>query len=169
MKKVLVAFYLIPEIGPDSVETPIIGNPAEEYKALEVAIYKRHPKFKRGELKKFGSVIEIRDETNPGYIEPSPGMTIRQLFEEMPPDATPQRQVGRTFFCGSPFNIMLIYTNGGHVKLALHPRLKGDGVVNFSNQISAQRLVAELPALVTEVLGKDARDTQLLIRLPVTK
>ena len=167
MKKVLVGFYQIPEFGPDCVETPIVGRPFEEYSNLDAQIYKRHPKFRPGDLKRFGSVIEIRDDTNPGYIDPVPGQTIRQLFEGLPEDATPQRQIGRTFFCGSPFHIMLLYTAGGQVKIVLHPRLKGEGPVQFSNQISAQRLVSELPTLVNEVLGKDARDTALLIRTPV--
>ncbi len=169
MKKVIVGFYNIPEVGPDSVETPVVGRPSEEYAELDRAIYKRHPQFKPGDLRRFGSVIEIRDDTNPGYIDPEPGQTIRQLFEGMADGNAPQRQIGRTFFCGSPFNIMLLYTAGGQVRIVLHPRLKGEGPVQFSNQISAQRQVVELPALVNEVLGKDARDTQLLIRLPVKK
>ena len=164
MNKVLVGFYQVPDFGPDCVETPVVRHPLHEYSDLDDKIHKRHAKFKRGDLKRFGSVIEIRDETNPGYIDPTPGQTIRQLFEGLPADATPQRQIGRTFFCGSPFHIMLLYTAGGHVRITLHPRLKGEGPVNFSNQVSAQRLVVELPALIKEVLGADARDTTLLIR-----
>ncbi len=167
IQKVLVGFYQIPDHGPDCVETPVISRPLEEYADLDRQINKRHPKFRPGDLKRFGSVIEIRDDTNPGYIDPAPGQTIRQLFEGLPADATPQRQIGRTFFCGSPFHVMLLYTAGGYVKIVLHPRLKGEGPVQFSNQISAQRLVSELPALVNEVLGKDARDTSLLIRKKV--
>lgn len=163
LKRVIVAFYEVPEYGSDSVETDVVGNPAAEYAALDNAILKKHTKFRPGQLRRTGSVIELRS-ANAGFITYSPGGTLRQIFEGLEPGAVPSRQIGRVFFAGSPYSVQLIYSAGGQIKVMLHPRLAGHSPVNFSNILSGQSLVEELPGLIREVLGSDAKGLELNLR-----
>src|SRR5688572_10665958 len=122
LKRALVAFYQIPDIGLDSVETPVVGNPMAEYAALDNLILKKHPSFKPGQLRRQGSVVELRDANNSGVIEYGPGATIRQLFEGLTEGQEPTRNIGRVFYEGSPYFLVLHYTAGGQIKIVLNPR-----------------------------------------------
>jgi len=168
-KTVLVGFFEVPGFGPDIVETPITGKPSEQYARLQAAIRARHPKVDPKGIIKKGSVIETRTDTNP-FIEMFPGQTLSQLFRD--DDGAPEAflEVGRVFFCGSPGNIRLIFSRAsGAVMIHIMPILRNDSVVRFSNKISPQRQASELPALIEEVLGKDAHKLELRLRTAVTK
>lgn len=168
MKRVIVGFFRVPDVGPDSVETPLTGNGKRDYATLQAAIEKKYPKAKKGSIKRVGSVVEMRDESN-AYIEVTPGMTIGQLFgaSETEENAETNRTIGRVFFNGSPADVVLVFLKAqGFVRLQLSPLLRGEGPMRFSNQINAQRQVSEVPQLVKEILGGDARDLKLKFRAP---
>jgi hypothetical protein len=164
LKRALVAFYIIPDKGLDSVETPVVGNPAVEYAALENAILRKHPEFKPGQLRRQGSVVELRDANNTGFIEYGPGATIRQIFEGLTVGQEPVRNIGRVFYEGSPYFIALHYTAGGQIKIVLQPRLGSDSAIRLPDVIAGQRVIAELPAIITELLGNSARDITFQLR-----
>lgn len=164
LKRALVAFYNVPGVGLDSVEVPIVGSPASEYAALDNAILRRHPAFKPGQLRRIGSVVELRDVNNKGFIEFSPGATVRQLFEGLPDGVEPVRTIGRVFFEGSPYFVNLNYVAGGQIKIVLHPRLGSDSGIRLPDVISGQRLISELPEIVKLILGANARDLTFTLR-----
>jgi hypothetical protein len=164
LTRALVAFYNVPDFGLDSVETPCIGNPQQEYAALENLILQKHPSFRPGQLRRTGSVVELRDANNTGVIEYGPGATIRQLFEGLAQNADPVRSIGRVFYEGSPFFVQLHYVAGGQIKIVLHPRLGSDSAIRLSDVLAGQRAVAELPGIITEILGRSARDLTFNLR-----
>ena len=163
-KTVLVGFFDVPGFGPDVVETPIAGKPSEQYSRLLTAIRARHPSADPKAIIKKGSIIETRTGEN-SFIEMFPGQTLSQLFRD--DDGAPEAflEIGRVFFCGSPGNIRLIFSRAsGAVMIHIMPLLRNDSVVRFSNKISPQRQASELPKLIEEVLGKDARKLELRLR-----
>lgn len=167
-KTVIVAFYDVPGYGPDSVETPVVGKPKQQYLELEKLIRARHSKNKDvGSLRRIGSVVEQRDGTD-GFIEVPPGATVGQLFANVDTgEAELTRTVGRVFAYGTPHNIVLVFLRAqGYVQVRLTPLLKGagNGASTFSNRLDPQRLADELPRLIKEVLGADVRDLKLKFR-----
>lgn len=149
-KNFLVGFYIVNGV-PDSVETPIIGNPKAERAKLGTLIKARHPTVKDADIIPGGSVVEARDESDPGYIVTFSGQTIRQLFIGNKGEDLASRRIGSVFFSGAPFVVEAVFSRGS-TRIRLLPRLRNDSIVSFSNSINPQRAVTELPALVTEIL-----------------
>lgn len=149
-KNFLVGYYLVAGV-PDSVETPIIGNPKAEKAKLAALIRARHPGVADGSILPNGQVIDARDPSDPGFVIVYDGQTIRQLFKGPQGEDLSSRRIGLVFFSGSPFEIELVFS-AGVVKVRLLPKLRHDSIVQFSNQLDAQRQVSELPKIITEVL-----------------
>lgn len=163
MNNVLVGFFQVPGIGLDSVETPVMGRPSEQYARLNTLIRRKHPTCKEN-ITRSGSVIEIRSPEDSGFLELTPGMTLGQIFKG-DADGESVRKIGRVFFKGAPFNIVLeLLKAQGAVTVVLRGVLRGDGDIRFGNRISPQRLANELPKLIQEVLGPDVRQLQLNVR-----
>jgi hypothetical protein len=165
IKRVIVGFYNVPEFGSDNVETEVKGTPREQYARLDAAIQKRHPKHK-GKMKRLGSTIEVRSGSD-DYVDLTAGMTIGQIFQDEEGIDDPVRTVGRVFVSGAPYDVLLVYTKAaGTVRVRLNPVLKnmGSGVVRFSNQINGQLLAKELPQLIADVIGAEARRLVLRFR-----
>ena len=149
-KNFLVGYYIVAGV-PDSVETPIIGNPRLEKAQLSQAIRTKHPTATDKQIVSNGSVIEARDASDPGFIEVYAGQTIRQLFKGTQGEDIFSRRIGTVFFSGAPFEVELTLS-AGVVKVRLLPKLRNDSIVQFSNKLDAQRAVAEIPKLIIEVL-----------------
>lgn len=162
MKNVIIGYYHVEGYGVDTAETELVGHPSEMYAKMLTIMRKRHPGLHEKAIVRTGSRVETRDETNPGFIELFPGMTIRQIFEGAEGSA---RKIGQVFFQSDPFEIMLILSAAtGKVSLRLHPLMSHSGVVSFSNQIDPQVEASNLVKIVTGILGNDARDLKLSIR-----
>lgn len=160
MKNVLVGFFEVPGFGPDSVETPIVGSPQEEYARLFTAIRHKHPNAPN--FRRIGSAIEPAGT----YVEITPGSTLGQLF----PGVSSIRQIGRAWFSGRPFNIVLAYNRAQSiVSVVLRGRMTGDGDIRFGGAISPSRLASELKQIIDETLGKEARDIVLNVREVIPK
>lgn len=164
---VLVGYFNVPGVGPDSVEVPCTGKGKNDRAALVTAIYAKHAKLKLkpGTVTKTGAKIERRTGQN-SFIELSPGMTIANLFVNPETDEAEQtREIGGVFFKSSPMKVVLVLSRAaGHVRIQLTPVLPSETVVRFSNQLNPQRLAEELPLLVTEVLGGGGRELKLNFR-----
>lgn len=158
---VLVGFWRVDGVE-HSNETKALGKGAEEKFALAQAIRAQFPDAK--EILPIGTKIEIRTEEN-AFIEAIPGAVIRNIFSNPEGHEDPIRLVGQVWFSGFPYEIVLRHSRAeGCVFVRLHPRLPSTGIIKFSNQLSPQRLLTELPSLLNEVLGSDARDLRLNIR-----
>lgn len=163
MKNVFVGFFEVPGVGLDSVETPLEGKPSEQYARLNALIRRKHPTCKQ-DIRRLGCVAEVRSDENPGYVELTPGMVLSQIFKG-DADGECTRKIGRVFFQGAPFNIMLQFLRAqGAVTIVLRGVLRGDGDIRFGNKINPQRLATELPKLVEEVLGGEAKGLKLDLR-----
>lgn len=166
---VLVGFFDVKGFGPDSVEVPITGNGPRDYAALQTAILAKHNGSHRNEITRTGSKIEQRTGTTQNYLGDVPGQTIRQLFDgalalDKP---LPAVLLGRCFFSGTPYDIALLFSrSSGQAGVVLRPRVPTAGVVSFQNKINPMILVTELPQLIREILGNDARDIRLNTRPP---
>lgn len=169
-QRIFVGFFEVPGFGPDSVEVPFTDNGRNDYAALDRAILHKHPSLLRAAaIARTGAIIELRDPAeDPGYINLDDGRTLRQLFDS-PDGVAPARtslRIGRVFFNSTPCNVMLTFTRAANsVGILLLPRVKmGDTVINFSNKISPQLLVSDLPRIVKDVLGHGARALDLNTR-----
>lgn len=167
-ERIITGFFNIEGFGPDVVECPCTGIPAVDYANLTGAIREKHPKVLRDQITRTGSNVELRDPAeDPGIIDLDSGKTLRQLFDVDEPNAEPRSsiRIGKVFFSGSPYTVFLKFNRAaGRVNVALQPRTKSDTAINFSNQILGGLLVVDLPRLVSEVLGTDARMLELNTR-----
>ena len=168
-KTVLVGFFDVKGLGPDSVEVPCTGNGPRDYAAIQAAIMAKHPGAHRNEITRTGSKIEQRTGTTQNYLGDVPGQTIRQLFDGALALDKPMPAVllGRCFFNGAPYDIALLFSrSSGQAGVVLRPRVPTAGIVSFQNKINPMILVTELPQLIREILGNDARDIRLNTRPP---
>lgn len=167
--RVMVGYYDVPGYGPDFIEVPCTGHGPTDYEALRKAICARHPNTDRRALVRTGSVIELRDPAeDPGYIDLTSGLTLRQLFDS-PDGVAPSRsslRIGKAFFDGTPVTVMLTYNRaGGKVGVIALPRIRtGSSAITFTNQVSPMLLVGGLERLVKEVMGPGVRALELNIR-----
>jgi len=165
----IVGFFDVKGFGPDSVEVPVTGNGPRDYAALQAAILARHPGVHRRDIARTGSRIEQRTGTTQNYLGEVPGQTIRQLFDGALALDKPMPAVllGRCFFNGAPYDIALLFSrSSGQAGVVLRPRVPTAGIVSFQNKINPMILVTELPQLIREILGNDARDIRLNTRPP---
>jgi hypothetical protein len=129
----------------------------------------RHPNADRRALVRTGAVIELRDPAeDPGYIDLTSGLTLRQLFDS-PDGVAPSRsslRIGKAFFDGTPVSVLLTYNRaGGKVGVIALPRIRtGSSAITFTNQVSPMLLVEGLERLVKEVMGPGVRALELNIR-----
>lgn len=157
----LIGHYDVEGFGPDSVETPVIGRPKDEYRALETAIRERHPK---AAIKKQGSHVEQRELHDPGFIEVMPGTTLRGLFPEGPGSESDQaRKIGRVSYQGKLCEIIIRHARAaGVAKITLKDYTGSQ--IPFNDQIQLTRAIEDLPKIVAEVLGAEGRDVKLRLR-----
>lgn len=168
LKNFLIGFFQVP--GQECqviVETPLTGHGPNDYKNLAALVRKLYPTVPESHLVRTGSVIESRDPAEvQDYINPLPGMTIRQLFPENPTQGAEEcfRFIGSVFFSGQACKISVRYHyEKGTVSIVLIDRLT-KGTTRFTNQINASLLVKELEPVLTEIFGKDAKNLQLRVR-----
>lgn len=161
---VLVGFFNV-DGEPSSIEVPCTGNGRVDNENLKAELRRRHPAAK--DILRLGSTIENRDDIDLGYIVLDSGATLQRLFDS--DDATrplSSRKIGRVFFASTPCDVVITFDRAGStVGVLLLPRIKvGDSVIKFSNKLNSQVPVSELPRLIKDVLGADARDLQLRTR-----
>src|SRR5574342_1177188 len=160
--KVFIGFFLV-DGQPDSVEVPLTGNGNVDRAALAKAIRDRHPKAST--IVPNGTRFGTRSE-DAGFIETSEGMVLRNIFphDDKNP-ANPSRVIGRVFYSGTPYEVVLLYQRApGYITIALKPRVNTHGPVKFPNQLHPQLPLHEFPAILAEILGRDARSLELDIR-----
>ncbi len=168
LKNYLVGFYNVPGVEKQViVETPLTGHGPTDYKALHVQVMKLFPRVPESQLVRIGSVIETRDSAElESFINPLPGMTIRQLFPENATGGAEEcfRFIGSVFFSGSCNKISLRYHyEKGTVSIVLIDRLT-KGTTRFTNQVNASLLVKELHKTLADIFGGDAKDLVLRVR-----
>lgn len=164
----LVGFYNVPGVeGTVTVETPLTGIGAKDYASLYAALKKLHPHIKPGQVVRTGSTIETRAEEAP-FINPYPGMTLRQVFTETPTaDGTGAelfRSVGSVFFDGMVQEVVLRYLpDKGVVGVTLMDRMTRNPT-RLSNQINAGFSCEELPKLIGQVLEGNFKDLKVRVQ-----
>lgn len=168
LKNFLLGFFQVPSVEHQViVETPLTGHGPTDYKNLAILVRKLYPQVPESHLVRVGSVIESRDPSEvQDYINPLPGMTIRQLFPENPTQGAEEcfRFIGTVFFSGQACKISIRYHyEKGTVSIVLIDRLT-KGTTRFTNQINASLLVKELEPVLKEIFGKDAKNLQLRIK-----
>lgn len=170
MKNYLIGFFEVPGIGRDSVETLLTGDGLRDYAVLALRISQKYPNLPPDQLRRVGSYIERRDDADPGFIEETPGMTLRQLFPVVEGREEPIRRIGRVHFNGVLADVFLTLVPArGTIGVSVRPLLKSEGVANFHTQISVQRAVAELPGLLGDLFGSAGRDLNLFLRKSTKK
>lgn len=138
------------------VETPVIGQPQEEYKRLLAAVKALHPKA--ASIVRTGSTIKSEDRPR---IKLAPGQTLRQLFENEDGGKEASRIVGSVIFSGTPCEILLTFSTAvGFIKLSLKPQVGGASPIRFSNTLNPQRLATDLPSILSEVFGQGASNLE---------
>lgn len=157
MPNFIIGFYRVPGVsGTVAVEAPLTGHPGRDYARLFDELKKQFPELKPGEAIKVSSTIETRNE-EARFLNPYPGMTLRQVFtEEATADGSGAeifREAGTVFFDGSSHYVIIRYLQDkGTVGLTLNDRMTKTPT-RFSNQINASVPVEELPKLIGEILG----------------
>jgi hypothetical protein len=160
-------FKLIGQEGEVAIEVPSTGRAKADYLALDQALRKRFPNLKIGQFKRVNSRVALKAaNVSDDIIDPTPGMTLRNLFADHSDNGAESfRNVGTVFFKGSNYHVTLRYLRAkACVGLALTP-LVGGTPVRFTNQIQAGILVDELDRLIREILGNDGRDLKLRTRV----
>jgi hypothetical protein len=162
---VLVGFFEVAGVGPVTVETPVRGTPAEQYARLLTQVKKQCSKAKDGDVRRVGSTIELRTGEN-SFVDIYPGATVGQLFDDLDEsEGESKRVVGSVFLTGTPWDIELVNLRAaGSVRIQLNPKLRGETTMRYSNQINPMRLATDLPLIVKEVVGGDARELKLRFR-----
>jgi len=168
LKNFLLGFFNVPGIEHQViVETPLTGRGPDDYRALAIQVRKLYPQIPEAHITRVGSVIESRDPQEvQEYINPLPGMTLRQLFPENPTGGAEEcfRFIGNVFFSGQACKITIRYHyEKGTIGIVLIDRLT-KGTTRFTNQINASLLVKELEPTLKDILGKDAKNLQLRVK-----
>jgi len=168
MPSFIVGFYRVPGVpGTVTVEAPLTGIAKRDYDNLYAELKKQYPKLAPGDARRTGSCIETREEVAQ-YVNPHPGMTLRQLFIDTPTadgsGAETFREVGTVFFEGAAQDVLLRYLQDkGMVGLTLRDRMTRNAT-RFSNQINAGVPVENLPTLIQEILGSEGRELTLRLK-----
>lgn len=166
LKHYFIGFFRIP--GVDNlviVETPLTGSGPNDNRNLLAEVHRLYPKAPS--VERIGTTIESRDPAEGDeWLNPLPGMSLRQLFPEDDPAAeTFVRIVGTVFFSGAPCKISLRYRlENGTVSIMLIDRATKH-TTKFSEQFSAALFVKDLPELLVKALGPEAKDLRLKIKL----
>lgn len=167
MTPFITAYYNVSGVeGEVAIEVPSCGNGKADYLALDRELLKRYPKLSPGQFKRASSKIALKEAGEAAIIDPTPGMTLRQLFPGQGDGFSEEafRDVGTVFFKGSNYNVTLRYLRSkAMVGVSLTPFI-GGGPVRFTNQLQAGVLVDELPRLLREIFGNDGRDLKLRMR-----
>jgi len=168
MPSYIIGTFRVPGVKDAvTVEAPLTGVAKIDYDNLYLELKKIHPKLAPGEAKRMGSTIETREDA-PQFINPYPGMTLRQLFiDNATADGTGAecfREVGTVFFEGAAQDVLLRYLQDkGMVGLTLKDRMTRNAT-RFSNQVNASLPVENLPAIVQEILGSEGRELSLRLK-----
>jgi hypothetical protein len=153
--------------GVITVEALLTGQAKRDYENLYLELKRLHPKLAPGDAKRTGSRIETREDA-PQFINPDPGMTLRQLFiDNATADGTGAecfREIGTVFFEGAAQDVLLRYLQDkGMVGLTLKDRMTRNAT-RFSNQVNAGIPVEQLPAIIQEILGSEGRELNLRLK-----
>jgi hypothetical protein len=168
MPSFIIGSFKVPGVpGPVIVEAPLAGVGKQDYANLLKEVLKLHPKVSPVDIRRLGSTIETREEAAQ-FINPYPGMTLRQLFID---NATADgsgaecfREIGTVFFEGAAQDVLLRYMQDkGTVGLTLKDRMTRNAT-RFSNQMNAGIPVEKLPELILEILGRDGRELALRLK-----
>lgn len=144
------------EEPPFTVETPLTGSGLAD-KANATAVARK--KFPGREMTIISSRIYTKSEN--ALAEIAPGSTLSALFGASGEVTSDLIEVGRAVRDGSRGAIFLRNLRS-HVGLAFRPSL--GGLVLFSNRITSNRLASELPMIVAEVLGNNAREIEVYLK-----
>lgn len=139
-----------------AVDVPLTGDGAADQAAARALAKRKHPG-------KAMIVISSRifTRTENCLLEIPPGSTLSSLFG--PPGGITEDliEIGRAVHDGSR-GAVFIRNLRSHIGLAFRPSM--GGLVIFSNRIVSNRLASELPLIVAEVLGNNAREIQIYLK-----
>lgn len=158
---VLVGFWRV-DGTEHSNEVRLTGKGRLDRMALGADLKKTFPNAK--EIIPLGTRIELRSNAT-AFVLAEPGAVLRNIFTSAEGKEDPVKNIGTVWFQGAPFEVLLLFSRAnGAVLVNLKPRVVNYGMVRFSNKLNPQRLLSELPTLLAEVFGADARDLKLNIR-----
>lgn len=141
---------------PFVVEVPLTGNGfADKGNAIAVA----RKKFPGRQMTIVTS--RIYTKTANALTEIPPGSTLSALFGASGEVTGDLIEVGRAFFDGSRGTLFLRNMRT-HVGLTFRPA--SGGLAVFSNRIVSNRLASELPLIVAEILGNNAREIEIYLK-----
>lgn len=153
IKNFMLGFYKvqgIPEVV--MVEAPLAQSASENHKALLALVRARYPGCHESLITRLSTRIESRDETDLGYIDDTPGLTLRGLFMDKEDGEEAFCKVGSVFWEGEPWDISLrYYRSKAMIGVVLLNRMTGNPA-RFNQQFQANQLLNELPRLLRDVL-----------------
>lgn len=156
----LIEGSFLPEGGePFTVETILTGDSLADRQALVNLARKRVP---TGKMKLASQRIYTRSrDTAPSYPA---GVTMGQLFGESGSGTESGIEVGEVFFQSQKCQVVLRNLRARNaVTVSLRP--PGGSAIVFSNQVASNRLAKELFTVVKEILGQDARELKITIKI----
>lgn len=168
IKHFIVGFYKVQGI-PEAVmvEAPLVQSASENHKALLALVKQKYPGCHESLITRLSTKIESRDEADPGYIDDTPGLTLRGLFMDKEGADEAFCRIGSVFWEGEPWDISLrYYRSKAMIGVVLINRMTGNPS-RFNQQFQANQLLTELPRLLREVLP-NARDLKFNFKSIVT-
>lgn len=156
----LIEGSFLPEGGdPFTVETVLSGDPLADRQALVNLARQRVP---TGKMKLASQRIYTRSrDTAPSYPT---GVTMGQLFGESGSDSESGVEIGHVFWGGESCQIFLVNLRARNA-VSINLRPPGGGKIAFSNQIASNTLANTLFQVVKEVLGQDARELKITVKI----
>jgi hypothetical protein len=171
MKSYIAGFFRVVGVeGEIQLEVESTGRAKADYKSLDQLFRKTYPKLKPGQFRRVSSKFIQRAPAD-DVIDPTPGMTLRNLFPDQGDGEGEEslRSVGTVFFQGQHCNVTLRYHRAkATVGLSLGP-IMGGAAIRFTNQFQAGELVDNLDRLLRETFGNDGRELKLRTRQVVLK
>jgi len=149
------------KIRTEIVEVPHTQKPLVDQNEAWSIIKRRFPHVGIGNIRRTaGRVVSRPGGKNP-VILVREGETIRQLFPDRS-EFEAARTVGTVIFDGALCDVILRHLRAKSA-FAVTLRQPGGTVVNFSEQITTNRLTAELPKIIAEIVGTQAQTLRLYL------
>jgi hypothetical protein len=161
---VFVATFAVREpntgkIHAEVVEVPHTQNPQKDIDAAWKIVRLRFPKVFVADIRRTAGRVISRPGGNTPVIVINDGETIRQLFPDRS-EFEAARAVGTVIFDGALCDVILRHLRAKSA-FSVTLRQPGGTIVNFSEQITTNRLSVELPKIIAEIIGTSGQTLKL--------
>lgn len=158
-----VAVFKVKGQGVHVIEVPHTQKPEVDRTAAWKLIRAKFPKAGEKEIVRSGGAIQSRPKgVKQPRIELQTGATIRQLFVDGT-DTETGRLVGTVVFNGQPCDLTLRFFRSKSAWGVSLREIGSSSSINFSEQHTSTRPIADLPELVMRTLGGAASLLHLFI------